>query len=199
MHNFRTSQPDLNLHNKQVQDQLLAAARFWLDRGVDGFRLDAVNFCFHDPQLRDNPPWGDRPRVGSAVVAVNPYAFQEHRYDKTQPENLGFLRRVRALLDHYPARTSVGEIDADDSLPVMAEYTSGGDRLHMAYAFSLLTPVFSPQYIRTTVETLESSIGDGWPCWSLSNHDVMRVLSRWGGANASPALAKVLVALLGSL
>jgi alpha-glucosidase len=199
MHNFLTSQPDLNLHNPQVQDGLLDAARFWLDRGVDGFRLDAVNFCFHDPKLRDNPPWGDRPRVASAIAPVNPYGFQEHKYDKTQPENIGFLGRVRALLNTYPGTTSVGEIDADDAFATMAEYTCGNDRLHMAYTFSLLTPDFSAQHIRETVERLEDAIGDGWPCWSLGNHDVMRVLTRWGGADAPPEFAKVLVALLGSL
>ncbi|HYS13592.1 MAG TPA: alpha-glucosidase family protein [Burkholderiaceae bacterium] len=199
LHNFLSSQPDLNLHNDEVQDQLLAAGKFWLDRGVDGFRMDAVNFCFHDRQLRDNPPWGDRPRTASAQPLANPYAFQQHCYDKTQPENIAFLGRLRALLDEYPAKTSVGEIDSDDSFATMAEYTRGSDRLHMAYAFSLLTKTFSAQHIRTTVETLEASIGDGWPCWSLGNHDVTRVLTRWGGANAPAAFAKVLVALLGSL
>ena len=199
MHNFLQSQPGLNLHNREVQDALLAAGRFWLDRGVDGFRLDAVNFCFHDPKLRDNPPWGARPRVASAIAPVNPYGFQEHRYDKTQPENIPFLGRVRALLDSYPDRTSVGEIDADDTFATMAEYTCGNDRLHMAYTFSLLTPTFSAHHIREMVERLEAAIRDGWPCWSMGNHDVPRLLTRWGGAGAPPALAKVLLALLGSL
>ena len=199
LHNFLASQPDLNFHNEQVQDQLLAAGKFWLDRGVDGFRLDTANFYFHDKQLRDNPAWGNRPRTGHAVAPVNPYAFQEHRYDKTQPENIAFLGRLRALLDRYPGATSVGEIDSDDPLLTMAEYTSGVDRLHMAYTFSLLTSTFSAQHIRTTIENLEAGIGDGWPCWSIGNHDVMRVLSRWGGADAPQALAKVLVALLGTL
>jgi alpha-glucosidase len=199
LHNFLASQPDLNFHNEQVQDKLLEAGKFWLDRGVDGFRLDTANFYFHDTRLRDNPPWGDRPRTGSATAPANPYGFQEHRYDKTQPENIAFLGRLRALLDRYPGATSVGEIDSDDPLATMAEYTSGTDRLHMAYTFSLLTTTFSAQHIRATIEKLEARISDGWPCWSFGNHDVMRVLSRWGGAEAPQALAKVLVALLGSL
>jgi len=199
LHHFLPSQPKLKLSNAAVMAALLDIAAFWLDRGVDGFRMDAVNFCFHDQQLRDNPPWGDRPRTASAQPLANPYAFQQHCYDKTQPENIAFLGRLRALLDEYPDKTSVGEIDSDDSFATMAEYTRGSDRLHMAYAFSLLTKTFSAQHIRTTVETLEASIGDGWPCWSLGNHDVTRVLTRWGGANAPAAFAKVLVALLGSL
>jgi len=199
LHNFLASQPDLNFHSAQVQDQILETAEFWLDLGVDGFRLDTANFYFHDKALRDNPPWGNRPRTGSAIAAVNPYGFQQHNYDKTQPENIAFLRRLRAVLDEFPDRTTVGEIDADDALATMAEYTSGNDRLHMAYTFNLLTATFGSAHIRSTIEDLEARIGDGWPCWSFGNHDVMRVLSRWGGANPPLGLAKVLVALLGSL
>src|SRR5262245_29412836 len=199
LHNFLASQPDLNFHNDEVQHNILATGKFCLDRVLDVFRLDTANFYFHDKLLRDNPAWGDRPRIGSAIAPVNPYGFQEHRYDKTRPENIAFLKRLRALLDEYPGRTSVGEIDADDPLATMAEYTSGGDRLHMAYTFNLLTTAFGSQHIRDTIEELEARIGDGWPCWSFGNHDVPRVLSRWGGAEAPQALAKVLLALLGSL
>jgi len=199
LHNFLTSQPDLNFHSRPVQDKILEAGKFWLDRGVDGFRLDVVNFYFHDAKLRDNPPWGNRPRTDGAIAPANPYGFQEHRYDKTQPENIAFLKRLRALLDTHGQTTSVGEIGADDPFVTMAEYTAGNDRLHMAYIFNLLTNEFSARHIRATVEGLEKHIGDGWPCWSLGNHDVARVLTRWGGAHPPQALSKVLIALLGSL
>jgi alpha-glucosidase len=199
LHNFLTSQPDLNFHNEEVQAQVLDAAKFWLDRGVDGFRLDVVNFYFHDQQLRDNPPWGNRPRDDGAIPPNNPYALQEHRYDKTQPENIAFLRRLRALLDRYQETTSVGEIGADDPFGVMAEYTGGGDKLHMAYVFNLLGSEFSARHIRRTIEEMEERLGSGWPCWSIGNHDVPRVMTRWGGPNAREALGKVLMALLGSL
>ncbi len=137
--------------------------------------------------------------IRSPEVMSSRPAIMRSRVDLPQPENLLFLRRLRALLDQYPATTSVGEIGADDPFATMAEYTSGADRLHMAYIFNLLTNTFSAQHLRATVEGLEARIGDGWPCWSLSNHDVVRVLSRWGGVNPPEALAKVLVALLGSL
>ncbi len=88
-----TSQPDLNLHNVEVQDALLSIERFWLDRGVDGFRLDTINFYFHDRQLRDNPALAPERRNATTAPAVNPYNYQEHLYDKNQPENLAFLRR----------------------------------------------------------------------------------------------------------
>ncbi|MEO0980171.1 MAG: alpha-amylase family glycosyl hydrolase, partial [Pseudomonadota bacterium] len=87
MHNFLTSQPDLNFHNRDVQDAVLDVARFWLDRGVDGFRLDTVNFYFHDAELRDNPPLSSD-EAPSTVDPTNPYGFQNHIYDKTRPENL---------------------------------------------------------------------------------------------------------------
>jgi alpha-glucosidase len=199
LHNFLASQPDLNFHNEAVQAQILAVAKFWLDRGVQGFRLDTANFYFHDKLLRDNPPWGDRPRTDGTVPPNNPYARQKHLYDKTRPENLGFLKRLRALLDSYPETTSVGEIASDNPFVTISEYTSGGEGLHMAYLFNLLSPEFSAQHIRSTVEGLESLIGTGWPCWSFSNHDVTRVMTRWGGANPPEALAKVLIALLLSM
>src|SRR5690606_4263251 len=92
MHNFLPSQPDLNLHNPDVQDALLDVARFWLDRGVDGFRLDTINFYFCDAELRDNPPLPEILRNDSIAPSVNPYNYQDHVYDKNRPENLAFLR-----------------------------------------------------------------------------------------------------------
>ena len=158
-----------------------------------------MNFYVHDQQLRDNPPWVPGSPRTEGVPAENPYSLQMHIHDKTQPENLDFLKRFRSLLESYPAITSVGEIGADDSLAVMADYTEGGDKLHMAYSFNLLTREFSAGHIRKVIETAESRLGDGWPCWSLGNHDTERVISRWGGADAPPELAKCLGALLGSL
>jgi alpha-glucosidase len=199
MHNFLSSQPDLNFHNEEVQAQILEVAKFWLERGVQGFRLDTSNFYFHDQELRNNPPWGDTPRTDGTVPLNNPYARQRHIYDKTRPENLAFLQRLRALLDQYPQTTMVGEIGSDDPFATISEYTSGNNKLHMAYLFNLLTAEFSAKRIRDVVEGLEARIGDGWPCWSFSNHDVMRVMTRWGGANAPEGLAKVLLALLLSM
>ncbi|MDH2433734.1 alpha glucosidase [Pokkaliibacter sp. MBI-7] len=179
LHNFLASQPDLNLHNPEVQAALLGAIRFWLALGVDGFRLDTVNFYFHDPLLRDNPPLpADQPK-SLGVKDDNPYSFQRHLYDISRPENLVFLQQLRTLLDEFPDRTMVGEIGDDFPLQRMAEYTSGGDKLHMAYTFDLLNQPHDPTYIRTVIRRLEDAVGDGWPCWALSNHDVVRCVSRW--------------------
>jgi alpha-glucosidase len=195
LHNFLSSQPDLNFHNPAVRRAVLENVKFWLDKGVDGFRLDAINFCFHDSLLRDNPPKPAERRTGRGFTADNPYAYQYHYYNNTQPENLGFLEELRALFDRYPDAASLGEIASEDSLATMAEYTSA-NRLHMGYSFELLTETFSVSHIRHTVEQLESRIEEGWPCWALSNHDVSRVLTRWGGADAPRQLANLLTGLL---
>ena len=198
LHNFLTAQPDLNFHNPQVREAILDSVRFWLDKGVDGVRLDAINFCFHDHQLRDNPPKPKDQRVGRGFSPDNPYAFQYHYYNNTQPENLAFLGELRALMDGYTDVAALGEISSEDSLATMAEYTRP-HRLHMGYSFELLTDDFSASYIRETVQRLEAQMIEGWPCWAISNHDVQRVLSRWGKGKPAAPLANLLTALLSSL
>ncbi|NYE61541.1 alpha-glucosidase [Duganella sp. 1224] len=196
MHNFLVSQPQLNFHNPAVQQAHLDALRFWLERGVDGIRLDACNYHFHDRQLRDNPPATNRDSI--TVTDVNPYGMQAHDHDKTQPENVPFLKKLRALLDEYKA-VSIGEVGSDDSLATMAEYTEGGDKLHMAYSFNLLVNQLSSHYIRQQVEQFEQRVKGGWASWSVGNHDVPRVASRWGGPAAPQAFAKLALAMQLSL
>src|SRR5918995_1106475 len=199
LHNFLASQPDLNFHNPDVQDALLETVRFWLERGVDGFRLDTVNFYVHDRQLRDNP----KLHMSKAAKAkqTNPYEYQNHLFDKTQPENLEFLKRFRALLDDYGNRSSVGEVgDGRRSLKTVATYTSGGDKLHMCYRFDLLGPDFSGAYVRKRIDAFEAAVADGWICWAFSNHNVIRHVSRWtkrGGD--TDATARFSIALLACL
>lgn len=196
LHNFLSSQPDLNFHEPQVQDAMLETVRFWLDRGVDGFRLDTVNFYVHDRKLRDNPPM---PRgKANDIPDTNPYGYQDHVYDKTQPENVMFLTRFRALLEKYDARTSVGEVgDGERSLRTVAEYTKGNNRLHMCYTFDLLGPEFSASYVQSRVEAFEEAAPDGWVCWAFSNHDVMRHASRWTpGGMDHKVLARFAITLL---
>lgn len=200
LHNFLESQPDLNFHHEPVQAQMLEEVRFWMERGVDGFRFDACNFHFHDKQLRNNPAARPGSVELTSVQEGNPYGRQIHRYDKTRPENLGFLRRLRTLMDQYGAM-SVGEIGDEGALATMAEYTADGDKLHMAYGFSLFTNEFSAGRIRSVVEEFERRVrpGGGWGCWSLSNHDSIRVVTRWGKGTDDPAFPKLLLAMLGSL
>ena len=176
LHNFLPSQPDFNVHNPDVQDFLLGAMRFWLERGVDGFRLDTVNYYMHDRQLRSNPPEKRKDKM----PAVNPYDMQDHIHSKTQPENLAFIERLRALTDQYGARAMVGEVgEGRRAMQVMADYTRGDKRLHMAYSFDMLGPDFSARHFRSRIENFFAAADDGWPCWSFSNHDVNRHVTRW--------------------
>jgi alpha-glucosidase len=174
-HNFLKEQPDFNFHNPEVQDYLLDTMRFWLDRGVDGFRLDTVNFYFHDKLLRNDAAdyrIKDHPEV-------RPYEMQYHLFSKNQPENLVFLKKLRRLLDEFDARTTVGEVgDSHLGTKLMAEYTTG-NRLHMAYSFNLLGPDFSAEHFTKQVKEFFEMAPDGWPCWAFSNHDVARHVTRW--------------------
>ena len=199
MHNFLTSQPDLNLHNAEVQDALLDMTRFWLNRGVDGFRLDTINFYFHDKQLRDNPALDPSRRNASTAPAVNPYNFQEHIYDKNRPENIAFLKRFRAVLDEFPAIAAVGEVgDSQRGLEIVGEYTSGDDKMQMCYAFEFLAPdALTPARVAEVQTAFSEAAPEGWACWAFSNHDVVRHVSRWGmDVLDREAYAKMLSAIL---
>ncbi len=167
LHNFLTEQPDLNFHEPEVQDALLDVVRFWLDRGVDGFRLDTINFYTHDAELRDNPPLPPEERLAKTAPAVNPYTWQNHIYDKSRPENLVFLRRLRAVMEPYNA-AAVGEVGDDQrDLEIVGEYTAGDDLMHMCYAFDLLsgtTP--GPQQVKTIMDKVAEVASEGWVCWA---------------------------------
>jgi len=202
LHNFLTSQPDLNFHNNDVQNALLDVCRFWLDRGVDGFRLDTINFYFADKKLRDNPALTAEERNGSIAPSVNPYNHQRHLYSKNQPENIAFLERFRALLDEYPAATSVGEVgDAQLGLELMGEYTKGSKRVHMCYSFEFLSAEKLDANRLTDIFSRLSNVGqDGWACWALTNHDIQRHTTRWSlDEQGRRAYALLMMCLRGSL
>ena len=176
--------------------------RFWLERGVDGFRLDTINFYVHSAGLEDNPPLPESERNDTIAPSVNPYNYQDHLYDKSQPENLDFLKRFRDLLDEYPAAAAVGEVgDAQRGLQIVAAYTAGDERVQMCYAFDFLSPEkISASKVRSVLETFGKVASDGWSCWAFSNHDVVRHASRWGVGEADrTAYLKVISALLMSL
>ncbi len=200
LHNFLTSQPDLNFHSADVQEALLDIARFWLERGVDGFRLDTINFYFADKLLRDNPALPPEERNHLTAPAVNPYNWQHHIYSKNRPENLDFLRRLRAVMEPYGA-AAVGEVgDNQRGLEIMGEYTSGDDLMQMCYAFEFLAnDKLTAARVAETFERLDEAAPESWACWAYSNHDVMRHYSRWGLTEESAkAYATLLMCLRGS-
>lgn len=200
MHNFLASQPDLNFHNVDVQNAILDTARFWLDIGVDGFRLDVVNMYFHDATLTDNGLADSPEKQFVGVDPKNPFCRQYHVNQMCRDDNLDFLKRLRAVMDEYPGTTTVGEIGAPQGMKYMAQYTSGGDKLHMAYTFELLSDRHDPDYIRQTIQRVEDHLDDGWPCFALSNHDVVRSATRWGRDAKDPeAFVRTALGLLTTL
>lgn len=191
LHNFLKSQPDFNFHNEEVQNWLLSTVKFWLEKGVDGFRLDTANYYFHDQKLRDNPA------IKSKASKKNPYYYQDLKYSINQKDNYKFLEKLRNLTDKYEEKTMIGEISNTE---LQAKYTSGNDKLHMAYSFDLLRNEFSPKHIRNTVSKFFKETKDGWPTWSFSNHDVVRHLSRWNESKRGrQKFARLTCALLMSL
>ena len=175
MHNFLSSQPQLNLHSPAVQDAMLAAARFWLDRGVDGFRLDAINFGMFDPEFRDNPPW---PTEGRTIT--RPFDLQHHIHNQSHPDIPRFLARVRALADRYGDIFTVAEVPGPDPLPEMRAFTEGDAHLSSAYSFDFLyAQRLSARRVKASQSNWAGPIREGWPSWAFSNHDAPRCISRW--------------------
>lgn len=177
LHHFLPQMPDLNFHCPAVQEAMLDIGRFWLDRGVDGFRLDTANLYAHDPLLRDNPPAPPDRRGDSPVL------MQDHLYTMNQPQSRAFLQRLRTVMDDYPGTMAVGEIGGANAIDTMQDYTRGNDALHTAYSFAFLGT-------RPDVSTVNQHLsqwgdGDGWPSWAFSNHDVPRVATRWGLGSAA--------------
>ncbi|MEY4979271.1 MAG: hypothetical protein RLZZ352_1541 [Pseudomonadota bacterium] len=198
LHNFLAEQPDLNYHHPQVQQAALASVRFWLDRGLDGFRFDTTNYFHHDTLLRDNPPL--KPTWASHELPANPYEMQQHLFDKNRPENVAFFERVRAVLDEYGA-VSVGEVGDAEALNLMIEYAAGKRRLHMTYSFAFLGQDNQAAHVRRHTQAFEAAAAahNSWPCWTVGNHDAIRVLTRWQGLAAPQDFMRMTMAMLFSL
>ncbi|MAY81788.1 MAG: alpha-glucosidase [Deltaproteobacteria bacterium] len=196
LHNFLESQPDLNFHCPLVQKEALSVARWWLERGVDGFRLDTVNFYFHDRQLRDNPlaPHPDE----QVVTADNPYSLQDHVYDKNRPQVCDFLSDLGTLLAEFPGSIALGEVGAtqERALSLMQQYQQPG-RLHLSYTFDLLSPNFSASHFRRILARDATEGGGVWRCLAFSNHDIRRTATRLNLKQApTDSIASAAMALL---
>ncbi|MEN6543200.1 alpha-glucosidase family protein [Parvibaculum sp.] len=195
-HKFLKSQPKLNFHNPDVVEACMNVLRFWLDRGVDGFRLDVANSYVHDEHLRDNPPvpmaertfanWAHAPRL------------QRHIYDANTPENEWAMKRVRKVMDEYDDRLAFGEFSEEPSM--FGIYAGGMERLHTGYTFDFLEDwTFQPKVFRTYFDELLMPLDHLWPCVTFSNHDIVRPVTRWGGGQGDDQLAKLELALLMTL
>ena len=200
LHNFLVEQPDLNLHNPEVQDAILDVTRFWLERGVDGFRLDALNFGMHDPQLRDNPVETEFKRP-----PTRPFDFQRHTRSMSHPDIPAFLERIGAVVRSYPDRFTVAEVGGPHPLAEMKAFTQGEARLDSAYNFDFLyAESISAARVRESLSQWPGTPGpggesEGWPSWAFSNHDAPRAVTRWRGEAQRARYAKLLLLTLASL
>ena len=183
-HLFVPQQPDLNWRNPEVRAALWDAARFWLDRGVDGFRLDVFNAWYEHPDLPDNPLW----------PGLRPFGRRRFLNEIDQPEMHGTLAEFRSILDAYPDRASVGEPLL--ATPERAASYCGDQGLHMVFNFEIARCRWNAAAFGSAIERgLRALPADGWPCWALGNHDLRRFVSRFGGSRPDEA-ARVAAALL---
>ena len=192
MHNFLSSQPQLNVHNADVQQALLDTAKFWLDRGVDGFRLDALNFAMFDQGFRDNPP-----APPSNQLRTRSFDFQRRLYNQSHPDIPAFVARIRALTDSYHGIFTVAEIGGTGSVAEreMRAFTTGETHLNTAYSFDYLyADALTPALVRETMERWAT--GDSWPSWAFENHDAPRAISRWSTPENAAAFARMKMLLL---
>ena len=185
-HAFLPFQPDLNWRNPEVREEMFSIARYWLDKGVDGFRLDLVNCLYEDAELRNNPP----------KLGPRPYLAQKHLHDLSQPENLEIAAELRRLVEDFGERVLMGEV-LTLTPDVCIDYLgNGSDRLHLSFYMEFVRNKWNAEAFRTSVRWLEENIpAEGWPCYYLNNHDLARSFTRLGGAHPR-ARAKVAAAML---
>jgi alpha-glucosidase len=182
LHHFLNRQPALNHRSPDLRRALLEAAGFWLARGVDGFRLDAVDYLAHDPELRSNPAL---PPVGG-VVPAKPFGLQDHVHDMMHVDGDVFLAELRELCEARGGAVLMGELSSQPGAPArIARLTGPGGPLHMAYSLASTRGEFGLPLLRRLVA--ESGSGAGWTCWTFGNHDTERVATRWGGGDARVA------------
>ncbi|HKO46671.1 MAG TPA: alpha-amylase family glycosyl hydrolase [Polyangiaceae bacterium] len=190
-HAYLKQQPDLNFRNPQVEQELLGVLRFWLERGVDGFRVDAVHHLIKDSEFRDNPSNPD------FVPTMAPHKRLLRRYTTDLPEVHEAIAKMRRVVNDYPNRVLIGEA----YLPIdrlMTYYGSNLSGVHLPFNFQLLQSRWEAAAIASLARSYEAALpAGGWPNWVLGNHDRSRIASRVGDAQARVA-ALLLLTLRGT-
>lgn len=182
-------QPEVNWRNPKLKEAMYDVIKFWLDMGVDGYRMDVVNWYIKDDQYRSNP----------YRISFNPPDYQIHKYDRNRPETHGICKEIRQIVDNYSDRMTVGEIFTDES-EVAAEYYGKGDELHLAFNFAFLFQRWKASHFHRIIERWEElTSGVGWPNYTLSNHDRPRHFSRYGKPGESESRAKIAAAMMFTL
>ncbi|MEW5871234.1 MAG: alpha-amylase family glycosyl hydrolase [Chloroflexota bacterium] len=195
LHQFVKEQPELNWRNPQVQATMLDVLRFWLRRGVDGFRMDVIGLIIKDAELRDNPP---DPNADPSLPPNDLISRQLHQYNQDQDEVHPVLRRIRAVLDEFDERPAIGEVW--EPLPRWVRYYGQrGDELHLPFNFRLMEQPWQAQAMRRSVDELEAILPPfAWPNYVLGNHDRPRLASRFGGQAQARLAAMLLLTLRGT-
>ncbi|MDB5478717.1 MAG: alpha-glucosidase [Alphaproteobacteria bacterium] len=189
LHHYLSSQPKLNLRNPEVKAEIFDTARFWLELGVDGFRLDVLHQYLSDPELRDNPPRGDR-ALPNDLPASHTLTRQWREMDCNHPDIVDLAEDLRALCDEYPDKVLLAEVGGEDNEAEACKYVQTGKRLHLAYTFGLMQQQgrFDKALVYEIMNHVEGLVKDGWLCWATGNHDNMRVVSRWPNEGADPVV-----------
>ncbi|MDO9501238.1 alpha-amylase family glycosyl hydrolase [Falsiroseomonas sp.] len=190
LHHFLSAQPALNLAEPATRDAVAEIMRFWLSRGVDGFRIDALDFLHRDPQLRDNPAAPPKPEIPSKL-----FGMQLHQFDMMGPETPTILRHFRATADAFGDRALLGELSSQPGAHARVARSTGPGLLHMAYTLAPLRGAFDHPIATALVQAAANP--EGWACWCFSNHDVVRTATRWAPGQVPDArVTRLLLALL---
>jgi alpha-glucosidase len=188
LHSFLREQPDLNWRHSEVRRAMIEVLRFWLNRGVDGFRVDALARLIKDADFRDDPP------NPAYTPEQDPYYQLLPTFSRDQPELRDVIRLLRRVVDEYDDRVLIGEVYLP--LPRLIAYYEAG--VHFPFNFQLLKVAWRPSLIRQVIDTYEGLLSaEQWPNWVLGNHDVSRVATRIGLAQARVA-AMLLLTLRGT-
>jgi alpha-glucosidase len=197
LHIFLKEQPDLNWRNPEVRAAMFDVARFWLDRGVDGFRIDVAPIVMKDPLLRDNPP-NDEPVDPFRAARLGTWLSQLHVNDMNHPDMHRLYRDFRRLLDSYPGdRVSIGELHHPDFDRWAEYYGERQDEIHVPFNFHLLFSPWSASGVRRAVEGVQGALPPGaWASWVLGNHDQPRFASASRAGRAQAKLGMLLLLTL---
>ncbi len=193
-HSFNQNQPDLNWCNPEVKAAVFDIVRFWLDRGVDGFRLDASSVYSKDPHFRDNP-------LKFEATDAMKYRNFHHLYTRDLPENHDIIREIRSILEEYDNRVLIGETFIDDTtIESNSFYGEHLDELHLPCTFKFALNPWHPGFLQLEMQNKERTTPTGaWPLYFTDNHDIPRHLSRWFDcslSNNASDIAKGIAALL---
>jgi alpha-glucosidase len=185
LHLFTVEQPDLNWSNPQVKETMFNECAFWLDRGVDGFRLDVAHMLIKTEGLPDNPVKG---------FSLRAYGRQDHSHHINHPRTHSIWKEFREVLNRYPERVAVGEVEATDAEKY---YGTKQDELQLVFNFDLLHQKWTARGFAQVIHDWEAKLArEDWPCWTLNNHDNPRSITRYASSRVTAARAKVAATLL---